>query len=90
VNLATQFFVLDFVIKIKIKIKRLKQEDHKKLFIYWKCPYSFIHDTTSSGPYDELHWTLGKLYDNIHLMAIICRRSQAYIVARVANVLVTM
>jgi hypothetical protein len=68
----------------------LKQEDHKKVFKYGRSPYCFINDTTLAGPYDELHWTLGKIYDHFHLMAIICRRGNAYLVARVANILVTM
>jgi hypothetical protein len=53
VNLTTQFFVLDFVIKIN-KIK-LKQEDHKKVLKYWRYPYCFINGTTLGGPYDKLH-----------------------------------
>jgi hypothetical protein len=48
VNLATQFFVLDFVIKIN-KIK-FKQEDHKKPLTYWRPPYCFISDTPLGGP----------------------------------------
>jgi hypothetical protein len=88
VNLAIQFFVLDFVIKIK-KIK-LKQEDHKSFLKYWWSPDWFIKDITLGGPYDELHGTLGRLYDHFHLMAIVCRRGQAYLLARVANVLVMM
>jgi hypothetical protein len=52
-NLATQFFALDFVVKIN-KIK-LKQEDHKKVFKYFRSPDCFINDTTLVGPYDELH-----------------------------------
>jgi hypothetical protein len=52
-NLATQIFALDFVIKIN-KIK-LKQEDYNKVVKYWRSPYCFINDTTLVGPYDQLH-----------------------------------
>jgi hypothetical protein len=80
-------------IKIIIILLQLSSEPSHQVLCFrpcqpfksWTSCYFFINDTKVGEPYDELlqliaqnNWTLGKFYDDFHVVAIICRLGQAY------------